>query len=877
MYHASLCSTVIFVTALTFGNAFYYHLYDIRRTVFASPWLPLSSTFGNYDDSYNSNDIETIDANYLCALNGEQYKAVTCGINDIRVLAGPGSGKTRVLSSRIVHLIVNRYIDPKSILAVSFTRKASAEMKTRIVNSINALDIIVDSNKRKSINIRDLTACTLHAFCSKILRYYSKYDGLHSNYSIYDETETKKIIKSILKESKLTFQLYPPSDILSKISYLKRIGYSAGAGADAMAMGVGMGITSEQSILVILDVYKEYNKVMKASNAKDFDDLIIDTLHLLKNKRSKARRLIKQRFKHILIDEWQDVDSMQYELLLELAKDNSNEDSSNTSTASVGTDARRSLFVVGDPLQTIYSWRGANALNMEQFKLDLPHCDTYILDQNYRSLPNIVTCARYLMKNTTEGMHLFSCMNNTKLLSSSGNKDNAFDINEYGNVEVINVYNDEQQAEYIAHMIDYYITSGLIEANEIAILYRKHSQCIAIETALIARRINYMIMGGITAVERKEIKDALAYLRLLTNPSDMQSLRRIINYPPRGMGISTQKKIFSIDEALNFSGSGDDGDSASDADGNGNEEVVGESVNVLELLLALGDNYQVGTTKTATATGNSNANCMMKLQLVKESILKQLTPKQLKSLQAASSVFSELDQLVRMWEGPIEQLITEVFDKSGLLEYIRTQSAPSENERSIRLGYLQQILILARIFDSETDDSSDWLNNADEGARGRLRDCLDTFSLSSIEADDDSTVSATSTSNMQNGKVKLTSLHGSKGMEYDCVFIIGLEEGVLPIQRGSSYFKRVKSKAKKDDSDDVDDSADDDSDSHIEEDEDEERRLMYVGMTRARRMLHLTYRSRFSFGKGRGSQPMKPSKFLSDLPKDISCSRYTKK
>jgi DNA helicase-2/ATP-dependent DNA helicase PcrA len=357
------------------------------------------------------------------------------------------------------------------------------------------------------------------------------------------------------------------------------------------------------------------------------------------------------------------VDNNQFQLLVELAKPEDDE------------KIKRTIYVVGDPYQTIYSWRGANPLNMELFAMKYPQCKTFVLKNNYRSNYKIVSAARHLMQNTSTISSLLKNKGNIYRITADseavGNSTSSSVHNDA--VSIVNAWHDKSQAEYVAHMIDYYITNNLINGNEIAVMYRTHSQSIPLQTALLSRQIKYIIIGDISLMNRKEIKDALAYLRLLTNNDDSNALKRIINYPPRGIGESLQSRLFPTD------GSGDS---------NGN---------LLSLLVYLGNNE---INKNVTDAIDPLENESVTEKDIPKLVLQDLTTRQLKSLTKASETFYELDKLLHHYEGTMEELVVQIFQKSGLTEYIREKNS-KDSKVAPRLNHLDQLIYLARIYDIE--------------------------------------------------------------------------------------------------------------------------------------------------------------------------------
>jgi len=667
---------------------------------------------------------------------------------------------------------------------------------------------------------------------------------------------------------------------------------------------------------------------LRINNAKDFDDLIIDTLELLELDGDEGKA-IKKRYSHVLCDEWQDVDKSQYMLLKLLV--------------SSDTQNKRSLFVVGDSYQTIYSWRGADHRNMDKFSQDFPACLSFRLTVNYRSDQEIVRASKSLIIN---GKKLMISKKKPEEVKEEDLKIKKNEINqefsdsfflEGGNaledvlggdtkssnkgpaVVVTSAFRDEEQAEYVAHMIHYMLSTDQVDAREVAIMYRRHSQSTALEAALLARKVPYSVVGGTGVTDRKEVKDALAYLRLLTNPYDGEALKRVINYPPRGVGLTTQDVFFSA----HFNISHPQIRKCEEEYININEKTFlkENELTIVDLLIQLGismdiktkekekekelklrgkkgskksdDDYylraargvstDVRTPDDDTNIGGTSAQSDMTVG----STVDLFTPRQLKALGSASKVISDLQGLVMCWEGGIAELVDIVLVKSGLRAYLEQQTGLTDKEKSQKLARFTQLISLARRFDHDFE-TEDLTTQGEGGARERLRSYLDTFQLTAngegeetgdgdiiddVYSDMDMKTYDINNRNMIQQKkkemaeqsVKLLTLHASKGLEFDCVFICGVEEGFLPSH--ASISRLVVSDERHDEGLKV--TIDESNEFQLEE----ERRLLYVGMTRARRKLFLTYRERIDLGNGK-LIPVSPSRFLKDLPPDILVSKY---
>ena len=670
------------------------------------------------------------------SLNVEQARAVNAPVMDICVHAGPGSGKTRVLVHRVARLLQEEAVEASSILAVTFTRKAAVEMKVRIGALVG-----------QSV-LKQLTVCTLHSFCCMALRAYAPstghddnlddgnifkargfFNNLDKNFSVYDGDDGKRVVKSVLESLGVDIEKdFPPSLVQEVISLWKREGLAhalelafdlskvqpgqedkdvviRAACSIARTHGFDVSLASTE---VMAEVLSKYQKLLCFSNARDFDDIICDTLSLLQSDEPTAARL-RSRYKHVLVDEWQDVDKTQYALLTALA------DSSGQWVLSPTGNKQsfKSIFVVGDPQQTIYSWRGADPTNMEKLKRDLPSAAAFFLETNYRSLPPIVAASRGVIaplraKYSRMPFPTSDVAGGDQPTGTAASADAAvtgMDPDkstppaeaEQGPpvVEVVNTYKDDDQAEFVAHMTQYLLSqrfpTGLgpgesekenVAASSahptVAILYRRHSLSAPIENALILRGVPYVLIGGVGLLGRKSVKDLLSYLRLLLNPRDTEALRRTINFPPRGVGASTQQAFFEMAGRVDRP--------------------------VLDMLLELGEQQAEKEKEAALAlaleeadaeSSDDNSSKKKKRKPRKKAEegggdeppdALQLSSRQVKALGSAGAVFMALQKLTQTWSGSIEQLLKDVLDVSGL----RQRAKQEENEEdALALGQVR--------------------------------------------------------------------------------------------------------------------------------------------------------------------------------------------
>ena len=439
---------------------------------------------------------------YLKGLNEAQYEAVTTLEGPLMVLAGAGSGKTRVLTMRIAHLITN-LVDPFNILALTFTNKAAKEMKERIAK-------VVGASEAKS-----LWMGTFHSVFARILRSEAHYLGFPSNFTIYDSQDSLNVIKKVLKELNIDADLYKPKKVQARISTYKNNLITVKAyfnnpeliEADERANMKHIGL-----------IYQKYVEACFKNGAMDFDDLLLRTNELL-TRFPEVLAKYQDRFRYILVDEYQDTNHSQYLIVKALASKFEN------------------ICVVGDDAQSIYSFRGANIYNILNFKKDYPDAVTVSLEQNYRSTQNIVNAANVVIAKNVQQF-----------------KKNVFSDNEEG--EKIKVYrslSDADEANFVASNIWELHNSNQRKFTDFAILYRTNSQTRAFEDALRRKNIPYRVFGGLSFYQRKEVKDLIAYLRLLVNENDSEALFRIINYPARGIGETTQNKLIVFADSQNVS------------------------------------------------------------------------------------------------------------------------------------------------------------------------------------------------------------------------------------------------------------------------------------------------------------------------------------
>lgn len=439
---------------------------------------------------------------YLKGLNESQYEAVTTIQGPLMVLAGAGSGKTRVLTMRIAHLIQNG-VDPFNILALTFTNKAAREMKERIAR-------VVGDSDAKSIWMG-----TFHSIFARILRMEAHYLGFPSNFTIYDSQDALNVIKKVLKEMSIDSDLYKPKKVLNRISQYKNNLITVNAYFNNPEL---MEADEMANMKLLGEIYRKYVETCYKSGAMDFDDLLLRTNELL-TRFPEVLAKYQDRFRYILVDEYQDTNHSQYLIVKALASKFEN------------------LCVVGDDAQSIYAFRGANIYNILNFKKDYPDAVTVSLEQNYRSTQNIVNAANDVIAKNQQQF-----------------KKNVFSENEPGDkIQVYRSLSDADEANFVASQILENSMRNQRKYSDFAILYRTNSQTRAFEDALRRKNIPYKVYGGLSFYQRKEIKDLIAYLRLLVNENDQEALLRIINYPTRGIGETTQNKLIVTADQLNIS------------------------------------------------------------------------------------------------------------------------------------------------------------------------------------------------------------------------------------------------------------------------------------------------------------------------------------
>ena len=638
----------------------------------------------------------------LDTLNPAQREAVEKTEGPVLILAGAGSGKTRVLTTRIGHLIEDKGVQPANILAITFTNKAANEMRERVEETLES-------------DASDMWISTFHSCCVRILRKDINRIGYNRSFVIYDSADQVTLVKDCLKELNLNDKVFEPKMIISTISGAKDKLYDPKQ-FKAMHM-------NDNRMSKIADVYALYQDRLKRNSALDFDDLIFKTVELLKSDK-EVLDYYRNRFKYIMVDEYQDTSKAQYELIKILAKEHQN------------------ICVVGDDDQSIYGWRGADIRNILEFEKDYDDVHVVKLEQNYRSTQIILDAANTVISNNIERKR-------KRLWSEK--KD--------GELIKIQVAQDEiEESDFVADMIAKISREQNRSYKDFAVLYRANAQSRSVEDALNRSQIPYNIYGGTKFYERKEIKDLIAYLRVIQNPQDDISIKRIINVPRRGIGLRTIEKI--------------------------EDRASLKQESIYSVLIDIETNSEIST-KARNSISEFVDNVIGTLRTMRE-------------------VY------------PVSKLIEKVIESIDYYGYIDELYKGDKEEAEVRKDNVKEFISVAMEFEQNSEEKD-----------------LETF-LTGVA------LTSESSEEEEIDKVSLMTIHTSKGLEFPVVFIVGMEDGLFPIARA------VRSM----------------SDSEIEE----ERRLCYVGITRAKEILYLTLtQKRTLYGK---TNPSIASRFMEELPKE---------
>ncbi|MDO5067346.1 MAG: DNA helicase PcrA [Propionibacteriaceae bacterium] len=664
----------------------------------------------------------------LAGLNPPQRDAVTHAGSPVLVVAGAGSGKTRVLTRRIAHLVGVRGVHPGAVLAITFTNKAAAEMRERVADLVGN-------------RARLMWVSTFHSACVRILRADIDRFQLAKSFSIYDDADAKRLMGLVLRDQECDPKQYPVRAVMNAISTWKN---------ELVDFETAAELASGPHQKVHAEVYRDYQARLRAANALDFDDLIMTTVNLFQafpDVREKYRR----RFRHVLVDEYQDTNHAQYALIRELCGDTD-------PVAGEKSVAAAELMVVGDSDQSIYAFRGATIRNILDFEADFPGARTIVLDQNYRSTNTILQAA------------------NAVISRNQGRRDKTLwsDLGEGSPIVGWVADTEHEEAQFVATEIDKLVDDGHTRYGDVAVFYRTNAQSRALEEVFIRVGMPYKVVGGVRFYERKEVRDAIAYLRAIANPDDDVSVRRILNVPKRGIGDRAEAAVATL--------------------------ATGQRISFFTAL-----------SRSDEAPG-----------------LATRSAKQIKA-------FVELIEAhrVQLAQGvPAHEILTSVLTASGYLAELQNSTDPQDETR---LENLEELVSVATEFVA----AANTVDLDDEGHPGDLAagmpepdDSLPAFlERIALVADSDQVPDDDG-----QGVVTLMTLHTAKGLEFDTVFLTGMEDGVFPHARAMTSTEELE----------------------------EERRLAYVGITRARKLLHLTRAQvRVTFGNPSHNPA---SRFLDEIP-----------
>ncbi|MBD5786868.1 DNA helicase PcrA [Cellulosimicrobium terreum] len=697
----------------------------------------------------------------LDGLNPQQREAVEHAGGPLLIVAGAGSGKTRVLTHRIAHLLATGRARSGQILAITFTNKAAAEMRERVVQLVGPAG-------------QNMWVSTFHSACTRILRREAKTLGLRSSFSIYDAADSQRLITLVTRELDLDAKKYPARSLSNKISDLKNElidpeTYARESGARATEDGLAersarQGPTMPEFDQVLADVYTRYQARLQAASALDFDDIIMTTVNLLQAFPAVAEHY-RRRFRHVLVDEYQDTNHAQYVLVRELAgvgldSAATHAETSGTGEAQVPALDPAELTVVGDADQSIYAFRGATIRNILEFEADYPDARTIMLEQNYRSTQNILSAANAVISRNPERKP-------KRLWTDSG-----------AGAKIIGYVadNEHEEARFVAQEIDRLGDADGVRPGDVAVFYRTNAQSRALEEVLIRVGLPYKVVGGTRFYERREVKDAVAYLRAIDNLDDDVNLRRVLNVPKRGLGDRAEGAVAALADRERIS--------------------FGAALDRLDEIPGL-------------------------------------TNRSLNPLRAFAGLMTGLRELAASGATPSD-VLGAVLDRTGYLAELRASDDPQDATRVENLAELHAV-------------ATEFVELEPEGT---LSDFLERVSLvadaDQIPADDadgsdgdDDDGEGTAAPKEEPGVVTLMTLHTAKGLEFPVVFLTGMEDGTFPHMRSL----------------------------HDDAELAEERRLAYVGITRARERLYVS-RSAVRSAWGMANE-FPPSRFLDEIPEEL--------
>ncbi|MEU1020179.1 DNA helicase PcrA [Streptomyces sp. NPDC005898] len=660
-------------------------------------------------------------ATLLEGLNENQRAAVVHAGSPLLIVAGAGSGKTRVLTHRIAYLLAERGVHPGQILAITFTNKAAGEMKERVEQLVGP-------------RANAMWVSTFHSACVRILRREYKKLGFTSSFSIYDAADSKRLMALVCRDLDLDPKKFPPKSFSAKISNLKNELIDEEDFAAQAADGFEK---------TLAQAYAMYQSRLREANALDFDDLIMTTVHLLRAFPDVAEHY-RRRFRHVMVDEYQDTNHAQYALVRELVGPSGGE----------GDDPAE-LCVVGDADQSIYAFRGATIRNILQFEEDYTDATTILLEQNYRSTQTILTAANAVIER-----------------NESRRPKNLW-TNQGAGARITGYVADTEhdEAQFVADEIDRLTDAGDAKAGDVAIFYRTNAQSRVFEEIFIRVGLPYKVVGGVRFYERKEVRDVLAYLRVLANPEDAVPLRRILNVPKRGIGDRAEAMIDALSQR--------------------------EKISFPQALRRVDEAYGM-------AARSTNA------------------------VKRFNALMEDLRTIVESGAGPAV-VLEAVLERTGYLAELQASTDPQDETR---IENLQELAAVALEFEQENAQGNA-RPEGEEGAAapaGTLSDFLERVAL---VADSDQIPDEEDDGS---GVITLMTLHTAKGLEFPVVFLTGMEDGVFPHMRSLGQVKELE----------------------------EERRLAYVGITRARERLYLTRSSMRSAWGQPSYNP--PSRFLEEIP-----------
>ncbi|MGN6415708.1 DNA helicase PcrA [Flexivirga sp.] len=652
----------------------------------------------------------------VAGLNPQQREAVLHEGPPLLIVAGAGSGKTRVLTHRIAHLMAARHVQPGQILAITFTNKAAAEMRERVEALVGPV-------------ARSMWVSTFHSACVRILRREATKVGLKSTFSIYDAADSQRMMALVMRDLDLDPKRFPPRSFSHQVSNLKNELIDEKTYASQVVEG-----THQERTLA--EAYSSYQRRLRQANALDFDDLIMTTVNIMRAFPDVAEHY-RRRFRHVLVDEYQDTNHAQYALVKELV-------GHEVSDAALGQVPPAELCVVGDADQSIYAFRGATIRNIVEFEQDYPDAHTILLEQNYRSTQNILQAANAVIAKN-EGRRP------KNLWSESG-----------AGAQIIGYVGDSEhdEAAFVARSIDQLGDGHGVKPKDVAVFYRTNAQSRALEEVFVRVGLPYKVVGGTRFYERREVKDALAYLRVVSNPADTVNLRRILNVPKRGIGDRAEACVSALAER--------------------------ERIPFIAALGRAGD---------APGIATRSVTC----------------------INAFTALLESLRTVHESEDTGVGELLEAILDQTGYLSELRRSPDPQDETR---VENLAELIAVAKEFD-------------DNYPGGSLEDFLEQVSLvaDTDEIPDEDGEDA--------GVVTLMTLHTAKGLEFPVVFLTGMEDGTFPHLRALGDPKELE----------------------------EERRLAYVGITRARERLHL---SRAEVRSAWGApQYNPPSRFLDEIPSGL--------